>query len=96
MVRGMVNMKGVTGNDGDVKTGVGTMPHEVKRRLRKTMRGKSSGAAEATRPCGVKTTGAPCGQERKIPGYERGGIDAGETGGKEPARRLSGGHCRRS
>ena len=64
MVSGMVNMKGVTGNDGDVKTGVGTMPHEVKRRLRKTMRGKSSGAAEATRPCGVKTKAAPCGQER--------------------------------
>ena len=57
-------MKGVTGNDGDVKTGVGTMPHEVKRRLRKTMRGKSSGAAEVTRPCGVKTKAAPCGQER--------------------------------
>ena len=44
MVSGIVNMKGVTSNDGDVKTGVGTMPHEVKRRLRKTMRGKSSGA----------------------------------------------------
>ena len=64
MVSGIVNMKGATGNDGDVKTGVGTMPHEVKRRLRKTMWGKSGGAAEATRPCGVKTKAALCSQER--------------------------------
>ena len=40
-----MHMKGITGNDGDVTTGGGTMPHEVKRRLRKTMRGKTGEAA---------------------------------------------------
>ena len=37
-------MKGVTGKDGDVKTGVGATRDEVKRRLLKKMRGKSGEA----------------------------------------------------
>ena len=88
-----MNMKGVTGNDGDVKTGVGTKAHEVKRGLRKTMRGKSGGAT-AERGA-VRGESARCGwllrcRDKKGP---RCRIDAGETGGSEPRRRLSGGHC---
>ncbi len=32
MVGSIVNVKGVTGNDGDLKTNVEAMPREVKRR----------------------------------------------------------------
>ena len=61
----------------------------------KGVRHKRAGAHPQPAAWGVRTKAAAGGQERQDPGYKRGGIDAGETGGKEPPRRLSGGHCRR-
>ena len=42
---------------------------------------------------GVRTKTAARGQERETQGMSEGGIDAGETRGREPPRRLSGGEC---
>ena len=45
---------------------------------------------------GVESKAAPGGQDGRICGMSDGGIDAGEAGGGEPPRRLSGGRCGRS
>ena len=45
---------------------------------------------------GVEPKAAPGGQDGQICGMSDGGIDAGEAGGREPPRRLSGGRCCRS
>ncbi len=45
---------------------------------------------------GVEPKAAPGGQDGRIRGMSDGGIDAGEPGGGEPPRRLSGGRCGRS
>ena len=45
---------------------------------------------------GVEPKAAPGGQDGQICGMSDGGIDAGEAGGREPPRRLSGGRCGRS
>jgi len=45
---------------------------------------------------GVRTKAAPGGPGRPASGMSEGGIDAGEAGGGEPPRRLSGGRCGRS
>ena len=42
---------------------------------------------------GVEPKAAPGGQDGRIRGMSDGGIDAGEPGGGEPPRRLSGGRC---
>ena len=57
--------------------------------------------ADVSRKCisdalGVKPKAAPGGQDGRICGMSDGGIDAGEPGGGEPSRRLSGGRCGRS
>ena len=45
---------------------------------------------------GVEPKAAPGGQDGRICGMSDGEIDAGEAGGGEPSRRLSGGRCGRS
>ena len=45
---------------------------------------------------GVESKAAPGGQDGRICGMSDGEIDAGEAGGGEPPRRLSGGRCGRS
>ena len=42
---------------------------------------------------GVRTKAAPGGQDGQSSGKSDGGIDAGEAGGREPPRRVSGGRC---
>ena len=56
----------------------------------------SHGAGCINDASGVKPKAAPGGQDGRICGMSDGGIDAGEPGGLEPPRRLSGGRCGRS
>ena len=59
--------------------------------------GKAShGRASINDALGVEPKAAPGGQDGQICGMSDGGIDAGEAGGGEPPRRLSGGRCGRS
>ena len=44
---------------------------------------------------GVRTRARAGGQERRNQGHKRRGMGAGEPGGREPPRRLSGGECGR-
>ena len=54
------------------------------------------GTASIIDAWGVEPKAAPGGQDGQICGMSDGGIDAGEPGGGEPPRRLSGGRCGRS
>ena len=58
-------------------------------------RARSAHACAHLQPAawGVKTEAAPGGQDGRIGSIDVREIDAGEPGGGEPPRRLSGGHC---
>ena len=54
---------------------------------------RALGAPRITGAWGVESKAAPGGQDGRICGMSEGGIAAGEPGGREPPRRLSGGRC---
>ncbi len=72
---------------------------DAKRRSRSPQVMEEAGSARACAlcigdACGVRPKAAPGGRDGRICGIHDGGIDAGEPGGGEPPRRLSGGACR--
>ena len=65
-----------------------------RRRVRRKLHVKgANGATSIGGAWGVRTRARVCGQERQNERYERRGMGAGEPGGREPPRRLSGGEC---
>ena len=67
-----------------------------RRVLRREAQAKSAKSATSISDAwGVRTKAAPGGQDSQSSGKSDGGIDAGEAGGGEPPRRLSGGRCGR-